>query len=438
MIHNAFQITDVLRIPVREGAKNTYSYGGDDFASALALYSGNDSIGIQAGQDAARVPEGTIHGDTNESTGSDKAGEMSKTGHAPRNEADYGKPSSGAVNTKGQRKTEKDTDTHNKGKADVKGQKKVLKPDVAKAKKLEKKLRMGGKTKAAGTGSVRGEARLVKDKKYESASDITKTKKAKTIKRHIRAVKISGEAQKHITTKLNEKKTGMKLPILQVFSNKNNHRAVKISKAGKRLKKQHLGQSAKAHSWGVRHKIESALFDNRQDTAKFQKVTKTGDDVSAFLKYEHSAQNVGVKTHYQFQKIADVNFDEIIKQFTLILNRGGGEAHLHLHPESLGELKLRIKLSNNEVSTNMLVDNQSVKDLIMERLNILEESLQEQGFQLGSFQVEVKDRQNNSHEVFNGAGRGTAASVKDDEKTIIGDEASAVPPWMSTLINITV
>jgi len=422
MIRNASQITDVLPVPVRGGAKNTYPYGGDDFASMLALVS--DSSG-QAGQDTARITENAAHGNTNT-----KTEDIRKDGHV--SEAEGEKSSSGSVNTKGRRKTEKDQDSHKKVKTDVKGRKKVLKHGVAKAEQLEKKLRMGIKTKAAATGT--GEARIATDKKVAGASEKTEAHNGKAVKRHIRAVKVSGQLL--ITIKLNKKKTGAKFTILQASSSKKNHREVKLSKAGKRLKKQHLGQSAKAHSLGARHKIESVLFDNGQDTAKLQKVVKAGDAVSAFLKYEHSMQNVDMKTHYQFQKIADGNFNEIIKQFTLILNRGGGEARLHLHPESLGELKLSVKLNNNEVSTNMLVDNQSVKDLIMERLNVLAESLQEQGFQLGSFQVEVKDKQNDSYEVFNGAGR--AAAIAGDEEIAAGNEAPTVPPWMSTLINITV
>ncbi len=430
MIHNTFQITDVFPVPVREGAKNTYPYSGDDFASMLALYSGSDSSG-QAGQDTVRVTENVVHGDTNT-----KTEDMGKEGSG--SEAEGEKSSSGSVNTKGRRKTEKGQDSHRKVKADVKGQKKALKSGDAKAKQLEKKLRMGIKTKVTATGTARREANLVKDEKVAGTSEKTKTHNGKAVKRHIRAFRVSGDGQSLITTKLNKKKTRVKLPILQASSNKNNNRAVKLSKAGKRLKKQQLGQSAKSHSLGARHKIESALFDNSQDTAKLQKVVKTGDTVSAFLKYEHSAQNVDMKTHYQFQKIADGNFDEIIKQFTLILNRGGGEARLHLHPESLGELKLRIKLSNNEVSTNMLVDNQSVKDLIMERLNVLTESLQEQGFHLGSFQVEVKDKKNDSYEVLNGTSGGRAAAVAGEEEIAAGNEAPTVPPWISTLINITV
>ena len=61
------------------------------------------------------------------------------------------------------------------------------------------------------------------------------------------------------------------------------------------------------------------------------------------------------------------------------------------------------------------MENQAVKDLIVTRLNVLEQGLLQHGFSLGSFQVEVKD-----------GGQGMKAAVQDGRKRAPGrPEASA-------------
>jgi len=163
---------------------------------------------------------------------------------------------------------------------------------------------------------------------------------------------------------------------------------------------------------------------------------------TALSKYEGSIKTVDVKSHYQNIQNADGNFDEIVRQFTLLMRKGGGEAKLLLRPEHLGSLKLRIQLDRGEVATSIVVDNQAVKDLILSRLNILEESLLEHGFGLGSFEVGVKG-ENGDGETASGTARGSTgggnqgeAPLAEDE--LVADYVAAQLPWMSTRVNITV
>jgi flagellar hook-length control protein FliK len=159
-------------------------------------------------------------------------------------------------------------------------------------------------------------------------------------------------------------------------------------------------------------------------------------------KYERSIKTVDVKAHYQNIKNADGNFDEIVRQFTLLMRKGGGEAKLLLQPEHLGSLKLRILLDRGEVATSIVVDNQAVKDLILSRLNILEESLLEHGFDLSSFEVGVKG-ENGDGEVASGTAKGSTGGGDQEEAPLVEDELVADHvavqlPWMSTRVNITV
>lgn len=159
-------------------------------------------------------------------------------------------------------------------------------------------------------------------------------------------------------------------------------------------------------------------------------------------RYEDSVKSVEIKSNYQNSKIADGNFEEIVRQFTLLVREGGGEAKLLLQPEHLGSLKLRIQLDRGEVATSIIVDNQAVKDLIMSRLNILEESLLEHGFDLGSFEVGVKG-ENAGEEAATETAKGnmnagTVVETTGVEEEMLPENASWQLPWMSTRVNITV
>jgi flagellar hook-length control protein FliK len=164
-------------------------------------------------------------------------------------------------------------------------------------------------------------------------------------------------------------------------------------------------------------------------------------------KYEGSVKIVDAKPHYQTVQnadglIGDSNFDEIVRQFTLLMRKGGGEAKLLLQPEHLGSMKLRIQLDRGEVATSILVDNQAAKDLILSKLNILEESLLERGFDLGSFDVGVKSENGDSEAPSGTAGGKNHGSSGDVLISMENEDESgheeARLPWMSTRVNITV
>jgi flagellar hook-length control protein FliK len=144
-------------------------------------------------------------------------------------------------------------------------------------------------------------------------------------------------------------------------------------------------------------------------------------------------ENLMFKSNHSTMKSADGVFDDLVRQFNFVVRKGGGEATLRLQPDSLGSMKISVKLFNGEVNTSLTVDNQAVKDLILSRMGSLEENLMSQGFQLGSFEVEVRERGTALHKETHPA----AAAMEDvpDTGTPGGEEGYV--PWMSTVINLT-
>ncbi len=155
-----------------------------------------------------------------------------------------------------------------------------------------------------------------------------------------------------------------------------------------------------------------------------------------------SESTADVRTFGTAGKSPDEIFGDIVRQFSFMVKKGGGEARLVLKPESLGEMKLNIRLNNAQVNTHMVVETTALRDMIVSRLSSLQDSLMSQGFSLGSFDVEVKD-QNASNET--GEKKSTARNlavsgldgVKEPEPP--GEETyRSALPWISTVVNITV
>jgi hypothetical protein len=130
---------------------------------------------------------------------------------------------------------------------------------------------------------------------------------------------------------------------------------------------------------------------------------------------------------------ADGVFGDLVRQFNYVVRKGGGEAMLRLQPESLGDVKLSVRLHGGEVNTSVTVDNQAVKDLIMSRMSLLEDNLMSQGFQLGSFEVEVRDRGT----ALQKDARSVHVPIEEEVDAVHESERGYVP-WMSTIINVTV
>jgi flagellar hook-length control protein FliK len=179
----------------------------------------------------------------------------------------------------------------------------------------------------------------------------------------------------------------------------------------------------------------------KQESGSASKEMIHGERDSALIseKYENNVPKVLSKTDYQIVKNTDEIFDEIVRQFSFVVKKGGGEANIVLQPDILGKLKLNLKLNQHEVHSVIIVDNQSVKDLIISKLNILEQSLLQQGFTLGSFHVEVNDSEaglnTEEHEIEKALKM--SRDIDSDKEAVMNHVVMITPEWLSTIINVT-
>lgn len=67
----------------------------------------------------------------------------------------------------------------------------------------------------------------------------------------------------------------------------------------------------------------------------------------------------------------------------------GGEVRMELHPESLGHLKIEIRVEGGVVRANILTENAMVRDTIDSNISILRSSLEEHGLRIDQLSVGV-------------------------------------------------
>lgn len=95
------------------------------------------------------------------------------------------------------------------------------------------------------------------------------------------------------------------------------------------------------------------------------------------------------------------------KLATLDPQSGNGQVTLKLHPENLGELKINVQMVDQRLKVEIVAQNQTVKDALMQNLDTLKETLSRQNINMERFDVSTGGQ--GSNQAFR-EGRQTAQS----------------------------
>ena len=113
-----------------------------------------------------------------------------------------------------------------------------------------------------------------------------------------------------------------------------------------------------------------------------------GRDVSVLFRapFQDRAQTPALEASVRTAR-ATTNFEqrfipEVVKQTGIILKSGGnGEIRLVLKPENLGSIRIRLAVSESSLEGRIVVDNNSVKELVESGLDNLKNALRLEGYQ---------------------------------------------------------
>ncbi len=92
---------------------------------------------------------------------------------------------------------------------------------------------------------------------------------------------------------------------------------------------------------------------------------------------------------------------------------GSSQASIRLRPEQLGSVTLNLKVHGQVIEAKMVVENESVRKLVKEEMEMLQKELKRQGFSVDAIEIRVREPQMESSSSFNPE---TAARFQNDRE----------------------
>ena len=123
----------------------------------------------------------------------------------------------------------------------------------------------------------------------------------------------------------------------------------------------------------------------------------------------------------QLEKVVNLNKPDapqsIAEKVQVMVNSKTLTAEIRLDPQDLGNMKIKVNLSGEAASVNIVVQSQQAREVLEQATPRLKELLEEQGIELGQSSVEQESQQQGTHE--GGEGRmAKGGSAEEDELDI--------------------
>lgn len=117
---------------------------------------------------------------------------------------------------------------------------------------------------------------------------------------------------------------------------------------------------------------------------------------------EHKKHDADVSNEFVVNKNPEMskndeasNIKELVNQARLMIKSGGGEMKVHMSPNGLGAVTLKVNVENGRVNVDMVTDNHDVKKLIEHGLGDLKATLASHNLNVDKIKVDVGQQQMN-------------------------------------------
>ena len=121
-----------------------------------------------------------------------------------------------------------------------------------------------------------------------------------------------------------------------------------------------------------------------------------------------------VKLPGTYKSIDESVMNQISSKLNDVVRSGATEIKIQLWPESLGEVKLRIRVEGDVVVAKIQVESQQVKQIVENNLQSLKDSLSDHNLQAGAFDVNVGHGWGKQSDEAGNDGWGSQHNVSDD------------------------
>ena len=129
------------------------------------------------------------------------------------------------------------------------------------------------------------------------------------------------------------------------------------------------------------------------------------------------------------ERLREMTGSDIVKTAGLIVRDGGGEIRLTLKPESLGSVRIRLRLEDGKVEGRIVVDTPEARRVFEAGIDGLTRALQADGFQTGALQVSVSGGNANDHRQAAGLLGDDIAGARLRAMDGLSAEAAIVSGW---------
>ena len=135
------------------------------------------------------------------------------------------------------------------------------------------------------------------------------------------------------------------------------------------------------------------------DAVKSAEELVTIGDATAKAAGEQTVVGAEAKTATTASRALDESvMKQLAEKIQTVTRAGVTELRIQMRPESLGEVKLRIRIEGDVVFTKIQVESEQVKNIIESNLQQLKDSLSLQHLQAGSLEVSVGNGDGNGHD----------------------------------------
>ncbi len=122
-------------------------------------------------------------------------------------------------------------------------------------------------------------------------------------------------------------------------------------------------------------------------------VTNNGNNFNIEMVSNNKSSNMEAIDSKGFNAIIDKEniLEQILDKAKVVIKDKSSEMEIKLKPEFLGKLSIKLAVEKGVLTAKATVDNHEIKQLIETNMNQLKDSLNEQGLDIGAFDVSVTD-----------------------------------------------
>ncbi|MFV0440926.1 MAG: flagellar hook-length control protein FliK [Lachnospirales bacterium] len=154
--------------------------------------------------------------------------------------------------------------------------------------------------------------------------------------------------------------------------------------------------------------VETMSGNNNQNQSQSNEQNNAFTQSNVIVQSSNANVNLNVDNNTQFQQVEQLTqsrmtqnidtfkaVDQIIENMRVEVKADVSEIKISLKPDHLGDVTLKIATNNGIITAQFMAENQRVKELIESQFTSLEDTLKQQGIDVGALSVEVSSEQNN-------------------------------------------